>query len=90
MTTQLTVEQQLELQVKDLKSRILDTQDALQQKVASEKELAAALTEIVSIVGLQSETGQVQLVDVVDAVVELKKRLDEVESVEIEQSKEVE
>lgn len=90
MTTQLTVEQQLELQVKDLKSRILDTQDALQQKVTSEKELAAALTEIVSIVGLQSETGQVQLVDVVDAVVELKKRLVEVESVEIEQSKEVE
>lgn len=68
--SQVTVEQ-LQDQVKDLKSRILDTQDAFQQKAESEKELAGALTEIVKIVGLQSETGQIALVDVVRAVQEL-------------------
>ena len=69
MSTQLTTEQQLEIQVKDLKSRILDTQDALQQTQGQAQELVNALTEIVQTLELQSnESGQVQVADVIAGV----------------------
>lgn len=70
-----SIEETLQNQIKDLKSRILDTQDLLTHSQNSEKELATALTEIVNIIGLTSETGQVQLIDVVNAV---KRLVDEV------------
>ena len=69
MSTQLTTEQQLEIQVKDLKSRILDTQDALQQTQGQSQELVNALTEIVQTLELQpNESGQVQVADVIAGV----------------------
>ena len=69
MSTQLTTEQQLEIQVKDLKTRILDTQDALQRTQGQAQELVNALTEIVQTLELQpNESGQVQVADVIAGV----------------------
>ena len=77
--TQLTAEQQLTEQVKDLKSRILDTQDALVQSRQSEQELATALTEIAKAINLSSETGEIQLIDVVEAVKALVPTVEDVD-----------
>ena len=65
----LTKELQERIQV--LKSRILDTQDALQQKAQSEQELASALTEIATILGIEGNNGQIHLSTIVDSVKEL-------------------
>ena len=65
----LTKELQEQIQV--LKSRILDTQDALQQKAQSEQELASALTEIATILGIEGNNGQIHLSTIVDSVKEL-------------------
>ena len=77
MTTQLTTEQQLEIQVKDLKSRILDTQDALQRTQGQAQELVNALTEIVQTLELQpNESGQVQVADVIAGVKAMAEELE--------------
>lgn len=77
MTTQLTTEQQLEIQVKDLKSRILDTQDALQRTQGQAQELVNALTEIVQALELQpNESGQVQVADVIAGVKAMAEELE--------------
>ena len=69
MSTQLTAEQKLETQVKDLKSRILDTQDALTQAQAQGQELIGVLSELVQVVGLTGNAeGQIQLADLVETV----------------------
>lgn len=69
MSTQLTAEQKLETQVKDLKSRILDTQDALTQAQAQGRELIGVLSELAQVVGLTGNAeGQIQLVDLVETV----------------------
>ena len=67
--SELTIEQRQELQIQNLKSRILDTQDALTQAQGQTKELADVLTSIVQAIELPaSENGQVQLADIVSAV----------------------
>ena len=77
MSTQLTTEQQLEIQVKDLKSRILDTQDALQRTQGQAQELVNALTEIVQALELQpNESGQVQVADVIAGVKAMAEELE--------------
>ena len=69
MSTQLTAEQKLETQVKDLKSRILDTQDALTQAQAQGQELIGVLSELAQVVGLTGNAeGQIQLADLVETV----------------------
>lgn len=71
--TQLTNEQQLEITVKDLKSRILDTQDALTSAQAQGQELVKVLTTIAETIELAGDAeGKIQLEDLVTAVTELK------------------
>lgn len=73
MSTQLTAEQ-LETQVKDLKSRILDTQDALHQAQEQSKELIGVLSALAEAMQLTAdENGQVHLADLVKAVTEMAK-----------------
>ena len=66
--SELTVEQQLQGQIQVLKSRILDTQDLLQQKTQSEQELSQALTEIAQIINVTGTNNQIQLMDIVETV----------------------
>lgn len=60
--------QQLQNEILVLKGRILDTQDIASQEQQKSKILTDTFTEIISIIGLQSETGEVKLNDVVDVI----------------------
>lgn len=68
LTQQLQKAQQ---EIVILKSRILDTQDAAQQKHAEAQQMGQALQQIASELGLIGENGEVKLDDVVSAVVAL-------------------
>lgn len=64
--TDLTKDQ---AEIQNLKSRILDTQDALHQTQQQAHELSGALTAIAQIVGiLPDENGNVSLETIVEAV----------------------
>ena len=83
--SELTNEQRQELQIQNLKSRILDTQDALTQAQAQTKELADVLTSIVQAIELPApENGQVQLADIVSAVEAIVEERDSLKAATVE------
>lgn len=83
--SELTNEQRQELQIQNLKSRILDTQDALTQAQAQTKELADVLTSIVQAIELPaSENDQVQLADIVSAVEAIVEERDSLKAATVE------
>ena len=64
--------EQFQSQIAQLKIRVFDTAEALSQANANVEQLSGVLSRIASIVGLESgPDGQVQLQDIIDAVVAL-------------------
>lgn len=64
--------EQLQSQIAQLKIRVFDTAEALQTSQANFEQLSQVLSQVASIVGLTpGEDGQVQLQDIIDAVVAL-------------------
>lgn len=83
--SELTNEQRQELQIQNLKSRILDTQDALTQAQAQTKELADTLTDIVQVIELPAtENGQVNLADIVATIGAIVEERDSLKAASVE------